>query len=97
MRTLIQQNLEAFLTEKGLRRTKQRGIIVRAASSAENSFNADQLHDMTRALDRTVSRATVYRTLRHLVEFGLLRKLDSDSDQAHYECVASPELKLTRS
>ncbi len=92
MTVALQQQLEAFLFEKGMRRTKQRAIIIQAASGTEQSFNADQLHEMARALDRTVSRATVYRTLRRLVEFGLLRKLELDRDQTHYERVATAEL-----
>src|SRR5262245_58794897 len=72
----ILQRLDEFLAGKGLRRTKQREVIIHAAFSTTEHFTADELWAMARKLDPTTSRATLYRTLLLLVESGLLREID---------------------
>lgn len=77
--------LDSFLTSKGFRRTKQRETIIEAAFATNEHFNAEELLEMVRKIDRTVSRATVYRTLSLLVESGLLREVDLGRDQTYYD------------
>jgi len=81
----VRQQLDQFLSEKGLRRTKQRDVIVEAAFGTTDHFNAEELHEMVRKIDRTVSRATVYRTLSLLVECKLLHEVDLGRDQTYYD------------
>lgn len=81
----IRDRLDTFLTGKGLRRTRQRDVIVEAAFATEKHFTAEELHEMSRAIDRTISRATVYRTLGLLVESRLLREIDLGRDQTYYD------------
>lgn len=85
MTDAIRQQLQTFLAGKGLRRTKQRDVIIEAAFGTEEHFNADDLHAMARRIDRSISRATVYRTLLLLVECGLLREVDLGRDQTYYD------------
>lgn len=85
MTSTVRQQLEEFLTSKGLRRTKQRDVIIEAAFGTKEHFNAEELHDMTRKIDRSISRATVYRTLSLLVECKLLREVDLGRDQTFYD------------
>lgn len=81
----VHKQLDEFLVGKGLRRTRQRDVIVDAAFGTTEHFNAEELHDMVRKIDRSVSRATVYRTLSLLVECGLLREVDLGRDQTYYD------------
>lgn len=81
----VRQRLEEHLTSQGLRRTKQRETIIEAAFATDDHFNADELLDRARKLDRTVSRATVYRTLSLLTEIDLLRIVDLGRDQTYYD------------
>lgn len=81
----IRQRLDEHLSTQGLRRTKQRDVIVEAAFSSDEHFKAEDLLDKARKIDSTVSRATVYRTLTLLVECGLLRQVDLGRDQIHYD------------
>jgi Fur family ferric uptake transcriptional regulator len=81
----VRQRLEAHLSSQGLRRTKQRETIVEAAFATDEHFNAEELLDRARRLDRTVSRATVYRTLSLLTEIDLLREVDLGRDQTYYD------------
>jgi len=81
----IKERLEAHLVKEGLRRTKQRDVIVEAAFATDDHFNADELLEKTRKLDRTISRATIYRTLLLLVKCDLLREVDLGRDQTFYD------------
>ncbi len=85
MDSQVRQNLDTFLAGKGLRRTKPREVIIEAAFATTEHFTAEELLDMARKIDRTVSRATVYRTLTLLVESGLLREIDLGRDQTYYD------------
>ncbi len=71
-----------FLTQKGLRVTKQRLAIFDAAFGQKEHFTAKQLLDQ--ALRRSVSRATVYRTLPVMTESALLREVDIGTGEKFY-------------
>ena len=59
--------------------------IVAVLAAADGHPNADDVLAMARALDDTVSFATVYRTLSVLEGAGLVRKLPFDDAPARYE------------
>lgn len=84
-REKAQKVLLDYLEQQGLRRTAQRQAIVAAALSTHEHFTAEELHELARKIDRTVSRATVYRTLPILVQSGLLRELDLGGGQKRYD------------
>ena len=60
-----------FLEKKNLRVTDQRRVIIDTVFSTEEHFTAEQLLEWAREKDRSVSRATVYRTLPLLTESDL--------------------------
>ena len=64
-----------FLEIRGEKLTEPRRILVRHIFDSHTHFDADELVADLREAGRQVSRATVYRTLRLLVEAGLLREL----------------------
>jgi Fur family ferric uptake transcriptional regulator len=64
-----------FLTIRGEKFTEPRRVLVRHIFDTHKHFDADELVADLRTAGRQVSRATVYRTLRLLVESGLLREL----------------------
>lgn len=68
------------------RYTEQQRDMVRHIFSQHNHFDADQLIDALKekAGPRSISRATVYRTLRKLVDAGLLRRLEMGT-RTYYE------------
>ena len=74
-----------FFAGGGLRKTAQRQAIVEAASGTKDHFTAEDLLAMARRIDRSVSRATVYRTLPLLVAGGLLRELDLGGETKIYD------------
>ena len=73
-----------FLVKKGLRATNQRLAIFDAAFAQSEHFTAEQLLDYARAIDDSVSRATVYRTLPIMTESALLREVDIGSGEKFY-------------
>lgn len=72
------------LTAKGLRVTNQRLAIFDAAFAQKDHFTAEELLDHARAIDESVSRATVYRTLPIMTEGSLLREVDIGRNQKYY-------------
>lgn len=74
-----------FLAGKNLRLTAQRRTIIDTAFSTSQHFTAEQLLAWSRCRDKSVSRATVYRTLPLLTESGLVREMDFGKDYKFYD------------
>jgi Fur family ferric uptake transcriptional regulator len=70
-----EQKFREFLEIRGEKLTEPRRILVRHIFDTHKHFDADELVADLHQAGRRVSRATVYRTLRLLVEAGLLREL----------------------
>ncbi len=85
METPLRDSVYEYLVEHGLRRTAQREAIIEAVLSTKEHFHAEELLDMAKKIDASVSRATVYRTLPLLVRCGLLRELDLGKDVMYYD------------
>lgn len=79
------QKFIEFLEKKNLRVTSQRQVIIDTVFSTAEHFTAEQLLEWSRAKDRSVSRATVYRTLPLLTESGLVREMDFGKDYKFYD------------
>jgi Fur family ferric uptake transcriptional regulator len=74
-----------FLAHKNLRLTAQRRAIIESAFSTRRHFTADQLLAWSRRRDKSVSRATVYRTLPLLTGSGLVQEMDFGKDRRIYD------------
>lgn len=74
-----------YLARKRLRMTAQRQAIADVVFRTNQHFTADQLWVWSRRRDKSVSRATVYRTLPLLIEIGLVRELDFGKDYKLYD------------
>jgi Fur family ferric uptake transcriptional regulator len=72
-----QERFEEYLQSRGKRITQQRRLLVNHIFQRHEHFDADELiADLGRSgAKRTISRPTVYRTLRELVDAGLLRQM----------------------
>ncbi|MBI2517805.1 MAG: transcriptional repressor [Opitutae bacterium] len=78
------EKFQAYLSEKGLRVTNQRLAIFDAAFAQKEHFTAEELLDHARAIDDSVSRATIYRTLPIMTESHLLREVDIGKGEKYY-------------
>jgi Fur family transcriptional regulator, ferric uptake regulator len=78
------EKFKTYLGTKGLRVTGQRLAIFEAAFAQKEHFTAEELLDHARAIDDSVSRATVYRTLPIMTESALLREVDIGKNLKYY-------------
>ena len=85
MEPAVRDRIYEFIQSSGLRRTAQRDAIIEAAFSHTDHYTAEELLLRARAIESSVSRATVYRTLPLLVESGLLKELDLGKGQMLYD------------
>lgn len=82
-----ENKFKEYLKSKGLKFTPERQIILKQVFSNHNHFEADDLLIAVRLHSEKVSKATIYRTLSHLVKSGLLREATFGEKHAHYEHV----------
>ena len=66
-----EDKLNEYLAAAGLRATRQRRVIARAFFESEGHPNIDELYTRIRAEHPHIGQATVYRTLKLLVDSGL--------------------------
>ena len=78
------QDLRKSLRRKRVRWTAQRELIAREVLNTRDHFDMDGLIERLRKKGR-VSRATVYRTMPHLQDCGLIREVFRCQGRAHYE------------
>src|SRR5947209_18475355 len=71
----LEDKFREFLEIRGEKLTEQRRTLVRHIFNSHKHFDADELVRDLHGAGHDISRATVYRTLRLLVEAGLLREL----------------------
>lgn len=73
------------LRPPGGRRSSKRDRIVNVFLSQQGHLSADELVALMRSEDERTSRATVYRTLRWMVEAGIARKVDFGEGRFRFE------------
>src|SRR5688500_9932555 len=77
-----------YLHEQKLKFTPERAMMLDAVLRKEGLFEPEQLVDDLKRLGHRVSRATVYRTLAHLQDAGILKQIFFDNRQSYYEVIA---------
>jgi Fur family ferric uptake transcriptional regulator len=82
-----------FLKRQGLKFTAERAMILDTVLKQEGIFEADQLLFEMRQDGYRVSKATIYRTLKHLIGANIIIQVLIDSKQAHYELSFGKEPK----
>ena len=81
----MESRIERLCIERGLKMTGQRRVIARVLSEADDHPDVEELYRRASALDRRISIATVYRTVRLLEEHGILARRDFGGGRARYE------------
>jgi Fur family transcriptional regulator, ferric uptake regulator len=77
-----------YLHQAKLKFTPERAMILDAVLRKEGLFEPEGLIDYLKSLGHRVSRATVYRTLSHLQDAGILKQVFFDNKQSYYEVIA---------
>ena len=83
--------LQRYLTQHGLKSTRQRGLIVDTFLAASGHLDVDQLLARVRKADPRVSAATVYRTMKLLTECGLAHAQRFGDGHTRYESAFNRE------
>ena len=76
-----------YLRGQKLKFTPERAMILDAVLRKTALFEAEQLVTDLRQLGHRVSRATVYRTLSHLQDAGILKQVFFDNKQSYYDVI----------
>src|SRR5271170_363515 len=77
-----------YLHGQKLKFTPERAMILDAVLRKNALFEMDQLAKDLKQRAHRVSRATVYRTLTHLQDAGILKQVFFDNKQSYYEVIA---------
>ena len=78
-------SIEEKCKVKGVRLTDQRKIIAQVMASSKDHPDVDELHKRISEVDKKISIATVYRTVKLFEEAGILEKHDFKGGKARYE------------
>jgi Fur family ferric uptake transcriptional regulator len=84
-------SIEEKCKEKGVRLTDQRKIIAQVMSESKLTFGSkdhpdvDELHKRVSLIDKKISIATVYRTVKLLEESGIIERHDFKEGKSRYE------------
>jgi len=74
-----------YLRSRELRLTIQRREIAKLILGTSEHLTAEQIMALVRRKNLSIGRSTVYRTLEHLVDCGLVQRLDLGQDAKLYE------------
>ena len=84
MKLLIEDIRNKF-SEKGLKITPQRIVILEAIYKLNNHPTADNIIEYIRESHPNIATGTVYKVLETLVENGLIKKVTTDKDVMRYD------------
>jgi len=76
---------------RGVRWTSQRTAIVETFLASGGHISVEDLHRQVREIDKSVSAATVYRTVNMLVEIGVVQKRNFGHGSASFEWALNRE------
>jgi Fur family ferric uptake transcriptional regulator len=83
-----EQIFREFLRKRKLKYTTERLAILKMVQKFGRPFEAEELLLELREADYRVSKATIYRTLKHLLDAGLLKQVHfGGGKQSHYDFV----------
>ncbi len=81
----LRRELMEFMARRGLRSTEQRRVIIDKLFQTSEHVTIDQLLEAARAEDSRIGYATVYRTMKLLVEAGLVHERKFGDGHTRYE------------
>ncbi|MDC0513685.1 transcriptional repressor [Pelagibacteraceae bacterium] len=78
-------SIEEKCKSQGVRLTDQRKLIAEVMSNSTDHPDVDELHNRVNKIDKKISIATVYRTVKLFEEAGIVEKHDFKGGKARYE------------
>ncbi len=80
-----------YLHEQKLKFTPERAMMLDTVLRKTGLFEPEGIANDLKALGHRVSRATVYRTLSHLQDAGIVKQVFFDNRQSYYEVIVGRE------
>ncbi len=80
-----QEVFDAYLAEKNLKATPQRRLILDTILKQKDHLSSEELYAKVKARDSSIGQATVYRTLKLLVDADIVEPLDFADGVTRYE------------
>ena len=80
-----ENRIEQRCIEKNMKMTEQRRVIARVLSVSKDHPDVEEVHRRAIKIDRRISIATVYRTVRLWEESGILDRHDFGDGRSRYE------------
>ena len=83
--------IEEKCKSRGVRLTEQRRVIAKVMSDSKSTFGSkdhpdvDELHKRVSLIDKRISIATVYRTVKLFEESGIIERHDFKEGNSRYE------------
>ena len=81
----MDSDIEQKCIKKGVRLTDQRKLVAKAMSESQDHPDVDELHKRVSKIDKKISIATVYRTVKLFEESGIVAKHDFKGNKSRYE------------
>ena len=81
----MSETIEQKCLAKGVKLTDQRKTIAKIMSESQDHPDVDELYRRASAIDKKISIATVYRTVKLFEESGIVAKHDFKGGKARYE------------
>jgi len=79
------KDFENYLLENEGRLTSQKQLIAEEILKKRSHFEVEDFIDSLRKMESKISRATVYRTIKQLLDGGLLQKISTRDGKVFYE------------
>ena len=81
----LHAEFETFLEEQNQRYTTQKKEIVSAILSKKDHFEIDEFISEVHLSGKRLARATVYRTVKQLLDANLIQKINAGNGRVYYE------------
>ena len=78
---------KTFLATQKLRLTNQRQIIFDEFMKYDSHIDIDKLYAITKEIDPNIGLATIYRTIKLLIEAGIVREVRFGDGKSYYEAI----------
>ncbi len=76
-----------FLLKNGLKLTSAREIILEVILKQKHHFEVEKIYDIIRNKHKSISRATIYRTINLLLQAGFIKKVLPCMETDCYETI----------
>ena len=88
---MTEKTFQGYLHDKGLKATRQRDDIVRFFLQQDKHFSVEELYHEIKKIEPQIGYATVYRTLKLLIEAGLATECQFGNGLTRFEPVHEGE------